>query len=347
MTLALLGLLLPGLLAAQAPAGAAPPAPTLAPGDRVVVTVTDDQQTIRGRISEVTPDSLVLDDNSARVRLPLGAVHQVDRVGDSLWNGTAIGAALGGGSAIVAMARTCSNTSCADTSANLDPRLTLLGAVAGAGIGALIDAAIDGRKTVYRAGSGQAPVFSSPQSITRTHGTVFARVGWAGLSDDEGSLGSGATVGVGVVVPLGRRFGVQIAYDRHTHRRELESGAPPGIAQTSGGFTGTEQLVTAKALIFFRTDKAIQPYAGIGAGLFDSKRVSEFPTYFTRPGGTTAVGPPEVFRYHSSEAGLGFAAGFDARVTRRFSILSDLTLDLSGPSALGSARLTAGAGFHF
>ena len=343
MTLALLGFLLPGLLVAQA----APPPATVAPGDRVVVTVTNDQQTIRGRISEVTPDALVLDDDGTRVRLPLAAVHQVDRVGDSLWNGTAIGAAFGGGSAIAAMARTCSNTNCADTSASLDPRLTLLGTLVGAGIGALIDAAIDGHETVYRAGSEHAPLSSSSQSITRKHGMVFARVGRAGFSDDEGSLGSGATVGVGVVVPFGRRFGVQIAYDRQKHKRVFGGGAPPDIAPSGGRFVGTEQLVTAKALIFFRAGKAIQPYAGIGAGLLDSKRTSTFSTYFMGPGGIVAAGPFEVFRYHSSEISLGFAAGFDARVTRGFSILSDLTLDLSRPSAFSSARLTAGAGFHF
>ena len=148
MTLALVTI---GLLVAQA----APPPATVTPGDRVVVTVTNDQQTIRGRISEVTPDALVLDDDGTRVRLPLATVHQVDRAGDSLWNGSAIGAALGGGSAIAAMARTCGNTNCADTSASLDPRLTLLGTLVGAGIGALIDAAIDGHETVYRAGSEQ------------------------------------------------------------------------------------------------------------------------------------------------------------------------------------------------
>jgi hypothetical protein len=343
MTEALLGFLLPGLLVAQA---ALPPA-TVAPGDRVVVTVTDDQQTIRGRINAVTPDSLVLDDDGARVRLPIAAVHQVDRVGDSLWNGTAIGAALGGGSAIAAMARTCSNTNCADTSANLDPRLTLLGTLVGAGIGALIDAGIDRRETVYRTGSGQTLALPSAQSIARKHGMAFARIGRAGFSDDEGSLGGGTTVGVGVVVPLGRRFGLQIAYDRQKHKRVFGGGAPPEIAPSGGRFVGTEQLVTAKALIFFRADKAIQPYAGIGAGLLDSKRASTFSTYFMGPGGIVAAGPFEVFRYHSSEVSLGFAAGFDARVTHGFSILTDLTLDLSRPSAFSSTRLTVGAGFHF
>jgi len=235
-------LLLAGLLA-QAPAG---PAPPVTPGDRVVVT--GDRQSIRGRIAEIAPDALVLDGDGTRVRLPLAGIQQIDRVGDSLFNGAAIGAAIGGGTALAAMARACSNTNCADTSANLDPRITLLGALAGAGIGTLIDAAIDGRKMVYRAGTVQAPDPSSSQPLTRAPGTIFARFGWAGLSDDEGSLGSGATFGAGVVVPLGQRFGLQIAYDRHNHRRDFDSLAAPGMPPTGGGFSGTEQLVTAKGL---------------------------------------------------------------------------------------------------
>ena len=340
-----LELLMAGLMAAQAPASQAAPPTTITPGDRVVVT--DDRQSIRGQIAEITPDALAVDGDGTRVRLPLAAAQQVDRVGDSVFSGAAVGAAIGGGSALAAMAMACGNTNCADTTGNLDPRLTLLGTLAGAGIGALIDAAIEGRKTIYRAGSGQLVAPSSPQSISRGQVTVFVRAGWAGLSDDEGSLGSGATIGTGVVVPLGRRFGLQIAYDRQTHRRELENAAPPGISPIGGGFTGTEQLVTAKTLIFFRTDKVVRPYAGIGVGLLDSERVSEFPTYFTRPGGATVAGPSEIFSYRSSEIGLGFAAGFDARVTKRFSVLADLTLDLSHPSALSSARLTTGGGWHF
>ena len=268
-------------------------------------------------------------------------------VRDSLVNGVAIGAAIGGGAALAAMARACSNTHCSDTSANLDPRMALVGALAGAGIGALVDAAIGGLKPVYRAGTDQAPAPSRARSLTRAPGIVFARAGWSGLSDDEGSLGSGATFGAGVVVPLGPRFGLQIAYDRQTHRRDLESGAPPGVAPPPAGFSGTEQLFTAKALMFFRADKAVRPYAGLGLGLLDSRRVSEFPNYTVGPGGIIVPVGSEVYRYHSSDVGLGFAAGLDGRVTTRFSILADLTLDLARESALGSTRLTVGGGWRF
>ena len=230
-------------------------------------------------------------------------------VRDSLVNGAAIGAAIGGGAG-------------------------------------LVDAAIGGQKTPYRAGTDQPPAPSTARSLTRAPGIVFVRAGWSGLSDDEGSLGSGATFGAGVVVPLGSRFGLQIAYDRQTHRRDLGSGAPPGVPPPPAGFSGTEQLFTAKALMFFREDKAVRPYAGLGLGLFDSRRVSEFPNYTVGPGGIVPIGS-EVYRYRSIDVGLGFAAGLDGRVTTRFSILADLTLDLARESALGSTRLTVGGGWHF
>jgi len=261
--------LLVASLLAQAPTVPAPALP-LSPGDRIVVT--DEQQSIRGRIAEIAADSLAVDKDGSRVRLPLATVQQIDRLGDSPVNGAAIGAA---------------------------PR------------------------------------------------EVFVRFGWAGLSDDEGSLGTGESVGVGVILPLGRRFAAQIAYDRHTHERIFDDAAPPGVPSSRRGFTGTEQLVTGKALIFFRRDMAFRPYAGIGGGFLDSERVSEFPNYISQPGGIIVPAPPDIYRYHTTEFALGFSCGFDARVWKQFSILGDLSLDLSNPSALGSARLTAGGGWNF
>ena len=349
---ATVGLFMSGLLAlGQAtPPDVQPPAVQLQPGDRV--EVRDDRQSIRGRLDELTTDEVVLLTEASRVRLPLSAVQRIDRVGDPLWNGTLIGAAIGGGSAIAAMARACSNTNCADTSANLDPRLTLIGSLIGAGVGAIIDASITGRKTVYPGRTAQPPhvAKAAPQQAT-TAGTwrnpmIFGRFGYARLTDDEGFLGSGATIGVGAIVPVWRNLAVQVAYDRHDHRRDLEPAGPPGV-DVSGGFTGTEQLFTAKMLFFFRSGAAVRPYAGVGIGILDSKRTSEFPTFVRGPGAIPVPGPPEIYRYRSTDAGLGFAGGVAARVTRHLSLLGDLTIDLSHPSTLGSTRLTVGAGWRF
>jgi hypothetical protein len=311
---------------------------TIAERDRV--EVLDQKGAIRGRVASLMDEVLVIDTFEGRVAMPVAGIRRIDRVGDSLANGAAIGAGIGGGSTLALMAKLCTNTGCADTSANLDPRIALLGTLIGAGIGTLIDAAIESRSTVYSSGAGQAPgLGTAPRASDGRAGKnvmVFGRLGWARVTDDEGWLGNGASAGAGIVVPIGPRLGVQVAYDRHTRSRDFEYG---------GGFFGTEQLLTAKALFFFRPDAAVRPYAAFGLGMIDSRRRSEFPTFtpgFLRP----VTGPPEILHYHSRDAALGFGAGFDAKVTRHVSVLGDLTLDIGG-EALGSTRLTVGAGYRF
>jgi opacity protein-like surface antigen len=318
--------------------------PILPRGDQVVVEA---DRTIRGHLASITNDSLVFE-GANPPSVSFNAISRIDRVGDSLFNGSAIGAAIGGGATLAQIGKICSNTNCSDTSSNLDPRLTLLGTLIGAGIGAIVDATIESRKTVYTTGAPK-PVMAAASSTalrSRVSPMIFGRVGWARLTDDEGSLGSGGTVGVGAIVPFTPRLAVQATYDRHRHRRDLDLVGPPG-STASGGFTGTEQLVAAKALLFFHADKSIRPYAGLGLSFLDSKRVSTFPTFVPQPNGFPIPGPPEVFRYHSQGAGLGFAAGVDVRATSRLSVLGDLTLDLNEPDALGSTRLTVGAGWRF
>ena len=342
-----LTLMLAGLLAistAQSSQDVEPKPPTIVvvkSGERIEI-VGNDHTTVRGRLGEVTADSIVVRTNGGPENIPLAAVQRADRVGDSLINGAAIGAAIGGGTALALMVKICNNTNCSDTSSNLDPRLTLLGTAIGAGVGVLIDKAFEGRRTIYRTGTGQtlAP-HDAPRRSTAaasSHPVIFGRVGWGRIDDDEGSLGSGASIGAGVLVPIARRLGLQIQYDRQTRSREFEFGR---------GFFGTEQLVTAKALFFFRSSEAVRPYAGVGLGFMDSRRRSVSPTFSLGPGLQVISGPPEIFRYHTSGGTLGFAVGMEARVTSRLSMLGDLTLDLGSPEALSSTRLTIGAGWHF
>jgi opacity protein-like surface antigen len=182
------------------------------------------------------------------------------------------------------------------------------------------------------------PARVSPDAEERNRPVVYARAGWARLMDDEGSLGTGLTVGAGVRVPLGRRFAVDVAYDQHDHLREFE---------LSTTFEGTEKLFSAKALYFFRPDEALRPYVGAGVGWLDSRRTTTFPNIMPGPTGRPVpAGPPDVFRFHDSGSTFGLSAGFDARVARRVAILVDLTIDV-GEEAISSTRLTAGAGWRF
>ena len=221
--------------------------------------------------------------------------------------------------------------------------LTLLGALVGAGVGALIDSAFHGRKTVYRAGTGQqAPTMARPAPPGLEPGgiTLFGHVGGAHVTDDEGSLGGGATAGAGAIVPIGRRFGVQIGYDRHTRKRDF------GFDR---GFFGTDQVLTVKGLFFLRSTKAIRPYVGYGLTFIDSNQRSVSPTFRLGPGNQVIPGPVETFRSHTQGAGGGFAVGVDAGVSARVSVLGDLTFDYTDnkPEGIGSTRLTIGAGWRF
>ena len=113
LTWVLAGLLTAGpLQSSAADPSQAPPAVSMAPGDRVVV-VSDRGQTIRGRIADMTPDSVVLQSAGDRLVLPRATVQRIDRLGDSVLGGTAIGAAVGGGSTLALLAQVCSNSGCA------------------------------------------------------------------------------------------------------------------------------------------------------------------------------------------------------------------------------------------
>ena len=334
-------LLMAALLAAQSTATPKPePPPNLKPYDYLEVTV--DHRTIRGRMTQLTADSLVVQGDRERVSVPLATVQRIDRVGDSRLNGTAIGAAVGGASALALMAKLCTNNKCSDISASLDPRFAAFGTLVGAGVGALIDAAIKGRKTVYRAGADQPPtmVQRKPAGPQKNGILIFGHAGGVHLSDDEGSLGGGATAGGGVIVPIGQRFGVQVAYDRHTRKREFE---------LNRAFYGTEQVFTAKGLYFFRSTEAIRPYVGFGLAFIDSEQRSVSPTFTLGPGFQVLPGPLETFHSHTQGSGAGFAVGMDARVYSRISVLADLTFDFTDnrPEGLGSTRLTVGAGWRF
>ena len=164
------------------------------------VEIVAPHQTIRGRVADLTADTIVVDTHDGRMTVPMQSVQRISRVGDSVANGAAIGAAIGGASTLSLMAKLCTNSNCSDISSNLDPRFALLGTLIGAGIGALVDGLYERRTPVYRAGPDQAPVFAPPSQPQRQprEVMVFGRAGGGQLNDDEGSLGSGGTWGTGV-----------------------------------------------------------------------------------------------------------------------------------------------------
>ena len=100
----------------------------------------------------LTADAVVVQGDRGRVSLPLATVQRIDRVGDSLLDGTAIGAAVGGGSALALMAKLCSEQQVLGHLG--EPRSAFRGVrhARRGGRRRLDRPAIQRRKTVYRRG---------------------------------------------------------------------------------------------------------------------------------------------------------------------------------------------------
>jgi hypothetical protein len=125
--------------------GAAATAQTLKParkGDRILVKQTVSGEELRGRLIELSPETLSLLVKGERVDLPMDRVLRVDATRDSVVNGAVIGAAIIGG----LCALNCGQG--LDSMSDL-PAAVLANAGWGALIGALIDLKIEGRTPIY------------------------------------------------------------------------------------------------------------------------------------------------------------------------------------------------------
>jgi hypothetical protein len=167
---------------------------------------------------------------------------------------------------------------------------------------------------------------------------VFGRVGYGRFMDDEGSLGSGGSFGVGAMVPLWRSLGLQATVDRHRHERTTESGPI---------FEGREWLTAVRLTYSFMPDAAVRPFIGAGLGVLSSTRRSVFPTFVSGPTGPPVPGPPEIFEYDDTERIFSMAAGVDATLHRHLALVGDVSIDVSRPSALSSLRVNIGAGWRW
>ena len=124
-------------------AGTAAAQQTRAPrnGEEIVVR-TDTGGEVRGRLIELTPDSLAILAGAGRMDLPLARVARIDSMRDSVANGAAIGGlALGVWCAFV-----CGQGLDGDDSLALT---VMMSAGLGAAIGAGIDAGHKGRTPIY------------------------------------------------------------------------------------------------------------------------------------------------------------------------------------------------------
>ena len=107
---------------------------------RVFVQVADQGEEMAGHLLDLGPSGVTLLVDGVRREVPLESVLRVQTRGDSLWNGTLIGAAVGA----VVFALVASEYGDA-----VYPG-ALLGTALYASVGASVDALIPGRTTLYR-----------------------------------------------------------------------------------------------------------------------------------------------------------------------------------------------------
>ena len=120
-------------------------------GNTVFVIDTTGSET-KGKVVDVSPSALVLDVNGNRHRMEHDSIRQVQRYGDSLWNGLLIGAAVGTGGMLIAdpTYEHCTNNPqqlCANSQVGQRVLAVAITSAAGAGI----DELIRGRHLIYLA----------------------------------------------------------------------------------------------------------------------------------------------------------------------------------------------------
>jgi hypothetical protein len=124
---------------AAAQAGQKPHTPVLA--DEVIVTQSASGEELRGRLLELSPESLAILVDGRRVDLPIDTVLRIDARTDPVKDGAIIGAAIMGAASGVSCAAYGGTASC------------VTGIIVEAGLGALIGAGVDalhkGRTPIY------------------------------------------------------------------------------------------------------------------------------------------------------------------------------------------------------
>jgi hypothetical protein len=127
------------------------------------VWITADGTRVRGRVTSLWQNGLVLVEDGASMTIPYGRIVRVEKSSHRLRNGTLIGLAAGAGLGLLAIAGCSWN--CPEDVIILPALHAGLGAAAGVGIGALINEAKKNGDVLYDARRSTttlalAPVFS-------------------------------------------------------------------------------------------------------------------------------------------------------------------------------------------
>jgi hypothetical protein len=119
----------------------AKPAPPLRISEEVIVTQSTSGQELRGFLVELSPTTLAMLVDGRRVDVPLERVLRIEGRNDSVKDGAAYGAAIGGGLIALGCGQALGNGYCVT--------YTIFYAGLGALVGAGVDALHKGRTTIY------------------------------------------------------------------------------------------------------------------------------------------------------------------------------------------------------
>lgn len=103
---------------------------------------------------------------------------------------------------------------------------------------------------------------AAAQPASEPWGVVFADVGYARTVDDEGYLGNGAAVRVGVGVRVSSRWTIQAIVDRIPYFRDIEYLRFDGRV-----------IVGGVEAAFLSANPKVRPYFTVGAGVMDDDRI--------------------------------------------------------------------------
>ena len=125
---------------------------------------------VKGRIAELSAESVVLSDGSNHRQVAVADVSYVERPADRLWNGVLAGFGVGFGAGFVAASADC-GSGCIFDGPGVATAVGLLFGGVGAGVGAISDALISRPRVVFvRSATGARVTTVTPMVGTKGSG---------------------------------------------------------------------------------------------------------------------------------------------------------------------------------
>ena len=173
-------------------------------------------------------------------------------------------------------------------------------------------------------------LLTSGQAVAQTRpyrGEVFAGAGGARVGGDEGSLGSGPCIVVGLGFRFTTRASVELDLLRAQHDRDIAGGPLEG---TATGVFGE--------IVYHFSEGRVQVFVVGSAGLLNSKTTHRYP----------AGGSAIVFRSHNNDLAWGGGGGVKIFLAPHLSLRPQLRLVFSeATGVMGLTAASVAVGYHW